>query len=119
MSLVLGITGGALGLAVSQFLSFERQNFAMLSCGCEAVSLFRESEGGILLSSGAGLAALGWLFAIEQVASGGSFFALEIALSYFLAGFLWWDATILMAGLVAFPKTRRSLKRLRRDGWLP
>jgi hypothetical protein len=92
---------------------------AILAIMGGAVSVFRQREGGILLLAGGSVAALGWLIAMGEVLWGRSLMADEIAWGYLVVDFLWWEAIILSAGLIASPTTRKTLKQFRQEGWLP
>ena len=141
-SMTLGVAGGVVGLVIARSLSFHANDFTSLSCNCEVlqtlqdallpaifgsilgligglVSFARSREGGIILLLGSSSTAIGWLFALSRIILAGSSMAIELAFGYILVDFLWWNLLIFGAGLIAFPTTRRILKGLRTEGWLP
>lgn len=83
------------------------------------VSVFRQREGGMLLLAGGSVASLGWIIAIGEVVWGGTSMSVAIAWGYLFIDFLWWEAIIVAAGLIAVPTSRKTLTRFRKEGWLP
>ena len=128
---ILGILGGVSSVLASA--SFQGINFSSISCGCEilviavlpgivgvafgivggAFALVWKRAGGLILLVATAVAISPWLLILGFPNSSG------IPFGFYAVYFAWWNALILFGGLLAFPRTRRILKRLHNEGGLP
>jgi hypothetical protein len=90
---IFGVLGAALGITGGVFASIWRRVGGLILFGATVVTI------ALWLPFLVYLSPLGWMF--------------------FIIGFAWWVLPILLGGLLAFPKSRRILKQLHNDGWLP